>query len=274
MQAAADRSVPLYKYWSVFALSLQQEFYYRASFLMERARSITIIVAFYAFWSAIFQDRAELAGYNRSEMFTYILGMNVLRAFIFSDKTWDVIREINTGKISSYLLRPISYIGYCVSRDLAEKVTHLMSAAVEVSIVVWLLKVPLTYPASAQGWGQFALSVALAMALYFLMSYAVSALAFWTAESGGPRFCFELFLEFASGAFFPLNILPDALRKTFEILPFAPLLYFPLNVFMGKLDAAAFARGIAVQLIWIAVFAFLARVIWKRGLQVYSAEGG
>src|SRR5206468_3101175 len=114
------------------SLSVQQELYYRASFLMDRARSITIIIAFYAFWSAIFQDRAQLLGYNKSQMFTYILGMNVLRSLVFTDKTWEVIYEINTGRISSYLVRPISYIGFCISRDAADKVSQLMSAILEI----------------------------------------------------------------------------------------------------------------------------------------------
>lgn len=273
--AAARAPQPfLLKYISVFSLSLQQVFYYRASFLMDRARSITILVAFYAFWSAIYRDRSDLAGYNQSEMMTYILGMNVLRALIFTDKTWDVIREINTGKISAYLTRPISYIGYCVSRDLADKLIYLCSAVLEVMIAAWFLNVPLIIPPADVFWLRFVPAVLLAIVLFFLMSYAVSALAFWTAESAGPRFCFELLLEFASGAFFPLSILPDAVRKSFEILPFASLLFFPLNICLGKVTDAQWLQGIAVQLVWITIFAFAVKTIWRRGLKIYSAEGG
>ena len=126
------------KYGSVFSLSLQQELYYSASFLMDRARSITIIIAFYAFWSSIFQGRAEVLGYTKSQMFSYILGMNVLRALVFSEKTWDVIREINTGKISSYLIRPVSYIGYSLCRDAADKVSQFFSSILEVALALWI----------------------------------------------------------------------------------------------------------------------------------------
>lgn len=131
------------KYWTVFSLSVQQELYYRASFLMDRARSVTILIAFYGFWSAIFQGRSQLLGYTKSQMFTYILGMNVLRALVFSDKTWELIYEVNTGKISSYLVRPISYIGYCLSRDAADKCTQLVSALLEIALAIWILKISL-----------------------------------------------------------------------------------------------------------------------------------
>ena len=262
------------KYWSVYSLSLQQELYNRASFFMERARSITIIVAFYAFWSAVFQGRPSLLGYSREQMFTYILGMNVLRALIFSDKTWEIIREINTGKISSYLLRPISYIGYSLSRDAAEKTIHLVSSVFEVAIALWILKIPLYRPQHAATLLYFAAAVVLAMGIYFLLSYAVSAFAFWTAESAGPRFCFELLLEFASGAFFPLDVLPKTLLKVFTLLPYAPVLYFPLNVYLERASPADLRQGFFMQAFWLVALYFATRQVWRRGLLIYGAEGG
>ncbi|MBI4217599.1 MAG: ABC-2 family transporter protein [Elusimicrobia bacterium] len=262
------------KYGSVLRISLQQSIYYRASFLMDRARTITIVFAFYAFWSTLFQGRSQLAGYSISQMFTYVLGMNILRSLIFSDKTWEILREINTGRISYYLIRPISYIGYCSARDLADKIIHLFSAFLEVWIAVSLFNIPLYLPKSPVTLLAFLLSAVLAMILYFLMSYAVSALAFWTAESGGPRFCFELFLEFAAGAFFPLDVLPASLKSIFEFLPFASLLYFPLNIFLERASSAALLSGFLNQILWIAILSFVTRSLWKRGLKAYCSEGG
>ncbi|OGR87784.1 MAG: hypothetical protein A3A86_05330 [Elusimicrobia bacterium RIFCSPLOWO2_01_FULL_60_11] len=262
------------KYWAAFSLSIQQELYYRASFLMERARSITVIIAFYAFWSAVFQGRDTLLGYTRSQMFTYILGMNVLRALVFSDKTWELMHEINTGKISSYLMRPISYVGFCLSRDAADKATQLVSSILEVALAAWLLKIPLYWPAHPATFAVFGLTLALAIVLYFLMSYIVATFAFWTSESAGPRFCFELFLEFSSGAFFPLDVLPRIFQSVFSFLPFASLLYFPLNVFLERITGPLLARGLGVQVFWAVLFVWAARRLWERGLKAYSADGG
>ena len=262
------------KYFAAFSIALTQELYNRASFLMDRARSVTIVIAFYAFWSTIFRDRSELLGYSISQMLSYVLGMNILRALVFSDKTWEMIREINLGKISYYLIRPISYIGYSVSRDAADKLINLISAIIEVTLAVMILKIPLYIPKNSAVLFIFAFTVLLAMILYFLMSYAVSALAFWTAESGGPRFCFELFLEFAAGAFFPLDVLPSFFRKIFEFLPFASLLYFPLNVLLERISRGALMQGIALQIFWIFVFTFVTRALWSRALESYGAEGG
>jgi len=262
------------KYWAVFSLSIQQELYYRESFLMERVRSLTVIIAFYAFWSAIFQGRDQFLGYSKSQMFTYVLGMNILRALVFSDKTWELMREINTGKISSYLIRPISYIGFCLSRDAADKATQFLSSILEVALAVWIFKIPLYIPASFLTLAAFALTLTLAIVLYFLMSYWVATFAFWTSESAGPRFCFELFMEFSSGAFFPLDVLPKMVQTVFGVLPFASLLFFPLNVFLERITGTDFLKGLLIQVFWIAVFAWTARKVWNKGLKAYGAEGG
>jgi ABC-2 type transport system permease protein len=81
-------------------------------------------------------------------------------------------------------------------------------------------------------------------------------------------------LEFAAGAFFPLDVLPVSLRKFFETLPFASLLHFPLNIYLERFSLAAIMRGIGVQIFWIILFVFLTRWIWRGGLRVYTAHGG
>ncbi len=268
------RFLGMKKYWQVFQISLQQELYYRASFIMDRARSITIVIAFYAFWTALFSDRATLLGFSKSQMLTYVLGMNILRALIFSDKTWEMLREINMGRLSYYLIRPISYIRYCLCRDMADKCMHLVSSVLEVSFALLILNIPFYVPRDFLTVLTFLTASAFAMLLYFLMTYAVGALAFWTAESMGPRFCFELFLEFAAGAFFPLDVLPRSLKTAFELLPFSSLLYFPLNIFLERLDPEALLRGFAIQIFWIGIFFYFTRAIWNKGLQAYCAEGG
>lgn len=261
------------KYISVFSISLQRELSFRASFLMERARAITIVIAFYAFWSVLFSDRAELLGYSKSQMITYVLGMNILRSLIFSGQNWELIREINTGRIASYLIRPISYFGFCISRDMVDKLLNFVSAILEVALALWILDAPLYVPNKISSLLFFTLMVILSLVLYFLLSYTVSALAFWTAESGGPRFCFELFVEFAAGAFFPLDVLPQALRRFFHALPFASMVYLPLNIFLERASFGEILKGFAVSALWIFLLALLCRAVWKKGLKNFSAYG-
>jgi len=49
---------------------------------------------------------------------------------------------------------------------------------------------------------------------------------------------------------------------------------FPVEIVTGQLAPDAIAFGFAVQVAWLALAFVLARVVWARGVQRYSAIGG
>jgi ABC-2 type transport system permease protein len=89
----------------------------------------------------------------------------------------------------------------------------------------------------------------------------------------GPKFLFDWFLEFASGAYFPLDILASGLFAVFASLPFFYLLYFPIQVYLGRLPFRQVAGGIGLQLVWIGLCILGARFVWAKGLMRFTGEG-
>jgi ABC-2 type transport system permease protein len=114
------------------------------------------------------------------------------------------------------------------------------------------------------------LAVLITFLLKFLYSFCISLMAFW--ETGIPLIGHVQRL--LSGGLVPLTFLPGFLENTSERLPFAYMLYFPTTVLIGRVDPTAYLEGLTIQLLWIAVFAGLAQVIWRRGLRRYVAFGG
>jgi len=246
----------------------------RAWFFFARVRNVTIMLSFFFLWSALFQDRARFLGYSRAEMLTYVLGMSVLRALVLASRTGEIPSDINTGRLAAWLLRPFGYRSLCLLRDVSDKLLHLVSAFVEVGVLVLLFHPVLALPSSPARWLGVAVAVAGAAFVYFQMSFLVGCAGFWTAESVGPRFCFELFLEFAAGAFFPLDVLPQGIRDILHLSPFPLLIYEPLQVLMGRMDAAGLAGLLARQTAWALALAAAGTWAWRRGLRDYTATGG
>ena len=120
----------------------------------------------------------------------------------------------------------------------------------------------------------FCLAAALGSLLFFFMEFIVSSLAFWTSESGGPLFCFELFLQFAAGAFFPLDVLPASLQRALSATPFPYMVYVPARVLLEKVSYPEAARLLAVEAAWLAAFVAAALAVWRAGVRSYAAEGG
>ncbi|MEK7858099.1 MAG: ABC-2 family transporter protein [Elusimicrobiota bacterium] len=262
------------KYLVSYTIALQQVLQRRSSLLMDRVGGIAVIVSLYYFWMTLLGGKDSFLGYSREQMLSYVLAMNVLRSFVFTGRGWELVGDISSGRISSYLVRPISYHGYALALDLAQKTVHLGASFLEVGLLVLIVKAPVYLPHAWTTWLLFAVSVALSSLIFFFLEFIVSSLAFWTSESGGPLFCFELFLQFAAGTFFPLDVLPAALRQVLQLTPFPYMVFLPINIYLERVGAGEALGILAVQGAWLAAIVWAALSVWKVGLRNYAAEGG
>ena len=262
------------KYLVAYSIALQETLQRRSTLLMDRAGGFAVVLSLYSFWTALIGGRATFLDYTRAEMLSYVLMLNVLRSFVFTGRGWRIVGEIATGRISSYLVRPMSYHGYSLALDLAQKTVHVAAACVEVALLALIVRGGLFLPREPATWALFTLAAVLSSLLFFFLEFIVSSLAFWTSESGGPLFCFELFMQFAAGAFFPLDVLPLGLRRALEATPFPYMVYFPVRIFLEKVTAAEALRLLGMEALWLAAFSLAAMAVWRRGLLVYAAEGG
>ena len=131
------------KYIQVFKVSLSQEFAYRVNFIMWRVRNIFQIFLVFFLWDTVFSDPGRnLFGYDRVKILTYVFGLLIVRAFVLSAKAMDVAGEVSRGDLANYLLKPLSYFKYWMTRDLASKVLNLSFAAVETFLLYLILKSP------------------------------------------------------------------------------------------------------------------------------------
>ena len=240
---------------------------------MERFRALVVLVSFYYFWSALLKHRTSFAGYDRTQMITYVLGKNVLRSIVFATRTEEIASEINHGRLSSYLLKPVNFMLYTLFRDLSEKSINLVSSIIEVIGLILIFLIKLQWPQDVHTWLLFLASIAGATWLYFILSFMTGCWGFWTSESWGPRFLLELFLEFTAGVFFPLDVLPQLAQQIIKSFPSPYLVFFPLQIFLGKLNSTQIINGFLTQMFWILAISGLARRVWSKGMQNYSAVG-
>lgn len=263
------------KYIQVLKATLQEYFIYRLNFVMWRVRSVIQLLLLYFLWLVIFQKNQVVFGYDKSQILTYVLGVWALRALVLHTETAEVGGEISRGDLSLYLLRPISYAKYWFSRDLADKIFNIGFFIVEAVILVFLLKPPLVFQTNLLLIFCTLFSIFIGIFLLFNISFLLGLSAFWTPEGewGGPRFLFNIILDFFSGGLFPLDILPLLLFRFLQILPFPYLLFFPLNIYLGRLNTLQIFQGYLIMIFWLIVSTWLIKIVWQKGLRVYSAVG-
>lgn len=264
------------KYLQVFRISFAQEFAYKVNFIMWRVRNVIQILIAYFLWTTVFVNpQIEVFGYDRARILTYIFGIILIRALVFSARSVDVPQEISEGSLSNYLTRPIHYFKYWFIRDVSSKALNFAFSLVEFILLFLVFKPELYIQTNGLLFALFLLSIVLANYLIFVIRFIVTSVTFWIPElAWGGQFLFMVVItEFLSGSIFPLDIFPEYWQRIFYLTPFPYLIFFPLQIYIGKITTAAVVNGIFVSIFWCFALTYVLRIAWKSGLKVYGAEG-
>ncbi len=262
------------KYFQVIKITFQEYFVYRLNFFLWRFRSFVQLLVLYFLWSAVMTQRGTVFGYDQARIITYILGTSIVRSFILASRSVDVAGQIGSGDLSNFLLRPISYLKYWFAKDFSDKILNLVFSVFEISLIFILLRPPVIIQTNPLIIGLTILSIILGIILYFYLSFSLSMIAFWTPDNvWPPRFLATIIIEFLAGSLFPLDILPAGVFNFLRILPSTYLLFFPLNIYLGKLTLMETFFGLGISIFWILGFYQLVKLLFRFGVKNYAAWG-
>ena len=268
----------LAKYLHVLSVGLQNTLVYRTNFLFRAAVGLVPLAATLYLWRSVYADQppgGRIGAYTLAQMVSYYLVVTVVDSVTaVAEDDWQIAADIKDGAVSQFLLKPLDYLAYRFCLYLSGRVVYTGVALVPVACFLWSQREFLVGPAGAAGWALAAVSVMLAAVLQFLIAYTVALLAFWVLDVSTFIFIQFAFEYLASGHLFPLDILPPALHRALMWTPYPYLLYFPVEVSLGRLAGGDLGRGLAVQAGWVVLAFLLARFVWSRGLRKYTAVGG
>lgn len=225
-------------------------------------------------WSAIYAGGGGIIkGFSLNEMITYVLVGNFVAAIIRNFLPSGVSRDINEGRLSMYLVKPISYIKYTFINEIGRAgfITLAAIGTQGLMILFFLDRVVLN-----TDWRYIvliALMVFFAFIIEMLLGFLVGTIAFWTEEVEGIQSTIDRIKRFFSGGYFPLSLLPVALATVSTYLPFAYSFFVPAQLYLKKIDLQAGIVGLGIQLIWIILLSIIVSVVWKEGLKRYEATG-
>jgi ABC-2 type transport system permease protein len=266
------------KYWHVINVGVQNNLTYRFNFLARTVFGLIPLIAILYVWRTIYAGKgtdAMVGTYTLAEMISYYLLTTVVDALTaVQEDDWQIAADIKDGNISQFLLKPINYLGYRLCLFCSGRLTYLAVAVAPLTLFILCLRHYFVLPPSWTAFACFLLSALLTALLQFFMSYAMAMLAFWVLEVSTFIFILFAFEYIASGHLFPLDILPPGLQTVLYLTPFPYQLYFPVSVYMGKAAGMDLARGLLIQLLWVAAAYGIAQLMWQRGIKKYSAVGG
>lgn len=209
-------------------------------------------------------------GLEPTDFARYFLAVFLVRQFNVVWVIWDFEKEVVEGRLSSRLLQPIDPVWHHVAAHLSERVARLPFALMLVGLFFLLYPQALWLP-SLSSVLLFAVVVALAFTMRFLMQYTTALLAFWTERASALEQLSFLFYLFLSGYIAPLEVFPPTVREIALWTPFPYMIHFPAAILIGLPENIG--RGILVMLGWSLLFFILNRWLWRKGLKQYSGMG-
>jgi len=270
MTAGTMRRV-LRAYPTLLRVGLSEVVAYRAEFLIWILTTNMPLVML-AIWHAVAAD-GPVGRFDQEQFTAYYLGVQAVRLLTSTWVVWQISMEIRDGTLSAKLLRPLHPL-YAYSAE------HLAAVPLRALVISPIVAV-LVYAAGDRLAFHDPVLVAILLAsllgawlLIFFTMVLLGALAFYVESAMG---LFELWLgihAIFSGYLIPLEVLPAWIRGATRLLPFRYMLGFPVETLVGLLGRAAAARELGYQWGFVALFAGLALLVWRRGVRRFAAYGG
>lgn len=255
---------------AIWRLGFAETSAYRLSLLIWIVTAILPLISL-VLWRAL-SESGPIGDYDQDGFESYFVAAFLVRQLGASWVVWDLDRQIRSGDLSSLLMRPVSPVLHFVMLNSAT-VPMRMTLAAPIAVAVLVATEGMTVLGDPWLWPLVPLSLVLAWLLNFLVQLAVGCLAFWLTKAAS---LFEIWLGLfivLSGYTVPTSLLPAGLAEVTRVLPFHAVLGFPVELLVGRLELGAALQGLGLQLGWIAIFGYLAAVLWRRGLRAYGAFG-
>lgn len=247
------------KLLKLIKLFFQRTFVFRLNFIMGWSTTIIKFLFTIMFWSCALNKNSKTFIYSRKEMIIYFLVVLLIGLFIETDTTDNIANSIYSGKLSTDLLKPISYHMLHFANYIAMK---LLFFIILISVVVTLIFLPFYS-------NLFSISVLFASIINFEMSYLIGLLAFWTNSVWGISMVNSVLFDVFGGRLFPILIASPIIQKICAILPYQYVYYIPIQILERKTDA----KALLLQLIYSIILFIISQIIFKIGLKHYEAVG-
>lgn len=247
---------------------------YRFTIWAYRFGEMAEVLVLILMWTGIYASSSNIIkGYSLNEMITYVLVGNLCVSIIRNFLPSGVSRDINDGRLSMFLVKPISYIKYTFINEIGRAGFITVLSVITQGVIILFFLDRVVFNTDWRYIILIILMVFLALIIELLIGFLIGTIAFWTEEVEGVQTTIDRVKRFFAGGYFPLSLLPASLATLSTYLPFAYSFFFPAQLYLKKIDLHTGIIGIGIQIIWIILLSVILSIVWKQGLKRYEATG-
>lgn len=259
-------------YKALLLAGFQQAAQYRIQSLLWMLFAIIRPVIFLAAWVAVATAQGgNIGGYQVGDFAAYYVCLTFVSQLTMAWNSHEFEWEVNQGRLSAKLLRPLHPLHYSV----VENVVFKLNTLPVLSVILVLVSVSFGAIYRTQPWHivAFVPSVLLAAALLFMFNWVLASLAFWATRMRTANTLFQRAAFVFAGQIAPIGLVPGWLQIVSYALPFWYMMGAPTEILRGSVTLEQALLIIAGQAAWLAVTFVAFLWIWRRGVRAYSAVG-
>ncbi|MFC4803915.1 hypothetical protein [Filifactor villosus] len=256
------------KYIAIVLNNFYSELSFKFNLIAGILTEISSLVLGIFAWLAVYRSTGggEIGGFDQGDMLVY-LSVSHMSAILFS--TGIVVQTagyIKRGRLTTFLLRPYSFLGENLSAYLGRRSIYLI--AYTLILFAFSLK---------KSSGGYYLLVFVALLINFLMFFTlmqgIGNLAFFITEMWPIRPLVNALYFLLGGIYFPLNFLPYNIYRFLRYNPFAMVTYQLTLAVEKKLEISELVRNISISFWWLVFFYLIYKLSFRAGLKRYEGMG-
>lgn len=225
------------------------------------------------YWRGVLIGGSNAISWTFPQIMSYYLLLLVAGTFLQVHIEEEVaFEDIQYGKLSQYLMRPFSYLGFKFFQELPWRIIQggfgLMTL-----FFVSVLFVRLQVVSDVRVIPVVIGIVVSAYFLCFIYKMIMGIMAFWTVDFSGLHNIQSIVFIIGSGMLVPLHLLPDSIRGFALLQPIAYMLYYPVVAVQGGFSSGELWRVLGMQWVWLVALYGIYRIMWRAGLKQYTAVG-
>lgn len=240
--------------------------------LIYRARLIIIVLSSFVaplvmMWILSSLPGQFINGMSKKDLVAYYLTTSILYLFLNSKIDSYVKESIQQGEIANYLVKPISFWGVALIKDISGRFVKLVFGLPLFILLVFIYSIQISVDINLLV--QTTIMILISFLLSFTFSFSVGSLAFWIEEVWGIQHLKEVAVSLLSGIVLPYTFFPETLQKFLVFTPFPYLVNWSLHKgFSGNL-----ILEFILAVFWLIMLIILNLLMWKNGIKKYSALG-
>lgn len=257
---------------------IQNAMAYRANFIFFLIGEIFRCFVMFFVWQAVFSSSGSktFMGFTMENMIVYIFISFLTGYLSYSEGAIALGEEIVDGSVSMRLIKPCSFDMCFLFQELGNKVINysIMFVPIVAGVEIYRYVTTGSIQFDILNFVLFFVSLQLAYMINFYFNVCYGFLAFFLKNLWGTSIIKEVIVNFLSGATIPLAFMPTVLQTILTYMPFASLSYTPVMLYMGMYSPAKIVISILLQIVWLAIFAGISKLIWHSATKRLCIQGG